>query len=382
MKSILSSHLVPSAIAIAIALCSISCVAEAGPESFLSQGEYGGDYWPTAGWRSAKPEAVGMNSAKLAEAMAYAAEPKYKTDGVVVIKDGYIVAEAYFGNFKKNNQHFSASVAKSFTSSLIGIAIDKGLVAGVDEKLCQYFDQWDCDDADDLRSRIKIKHALTLTTGLKWHEDWVNVDPATNDALKMGASGRFLEYMLNREALNEPGEKFTYSTGDPMLMSGVLATATGMSAFDFAKKNLFQPMGVTSVRWGGDRQGYTGTYANLSLTVRDYSKLGYLYLNKGQWDGKQIVSEEWVDKSTHTDSTVNVRKTYGYLWHINLSTRESSKDLNIPDDTFMAAGVMGQNIVIIPSKDVVITRVANIQGGGVNLMKFISMVLDAIDEGA
>jgi|TARA_B100000315_G_scaffold253769_1_gene293298 CubicO group peptidase (beta-lactamase class C family) len=372
-------------IALAVALCGslVTSAANAeGSPNQLAQGPKAEAYWPTAGWRTAKPEAVGMNSAKLLQAVDYAGEAQYKTDGVAIIKDGYIVAEAYFGDFKQDSQHFSASVAKSFTNALVGIAIDKGLVPGVHAKLCQYFDEWDCSNADDMRSKIEIRHALTLTTGLKWQENWSKIDPATNDALKMGASRKFLEYMLNREALHVPGTKFTYSTGDPMFMSGVLAKATGMSAFEFAKKHLFDPMGVSSVRWTGDSQGYTGTYANLNLTVRDYAKLGYLYLNKGRWDGKQIVSEDWVAKSIRPDPTVSGRKTYGYLWHINLSSRPAAKGLNIPGDAYMAAGVMGQNIVILPSNDIVIVRVATIQGGGVNLMKFISMVLDAADEGA
>lgn len=389
MKRMLNRYLILWAIVFVIASCATSAIAEPNSEfaksefmKYIGQGEEDGVYWPTKGWRTAKPEEVGMSSSELVKAIEYAADPQYKTDGVAIVKDGYIVAEAYFGTFQKDTMHFSASVAKSFTSALVGIAIDKGLVPGVDEKLCQYFDQWDCDDVDDMRNRIRIKHALTLTTGLKWQENWSQIDPATNDALKMGSSGKFLEYMLNREAMHEPGEVFTYSTGDPMFMSGVISKAAGMSAFEFAKKNLFQPMGISSVRWGGDSQGYTGTFANLDLTVRDYAKFGYLYLNKGKWDGTQIVSEEWVNKSTRTDPSVSVRKTYGYLWHINLSSRRGAEGLNIPADAFMAAGVMGQNIVIMPSKDLVIVRVATIQGGGVNFMKFISMVLDAVDDEA
>jgi CubicO group peptidase (beta-lactamase class C family) len=380
MKSALYGYLVISAVVSAIAFCSTPAFADLDSAKYLSEGKYAGVYWPTDGWRTANPEAVGMDSSKLMEAIEYAADPQHKTDGLTIIRNGYIVAEAYFGAFEKDDRHFSASVAKSFTSSLVGIAIDKALIPGVDERLCQYFDQWDCDDADDMRNRITIRHALTLTTGLEWQENWSKIDPATNDALKMSASGKFLEYMLTRTALHEPGTVFAYSTGDPMFLSGVIANATDMSAFAFAKENLFQPLGITSVRWGADSDGYTGTFANLDLTVRDYAKLGYLYLNRGKWDDEQIVSEEWVKKSTRTDSSVGVRETYGYLWHINLSSRQGTRNLNIPAGTFMAAGVMGQNIVVVPSEDLVITRVANIQGGGVNLMKFVSMVLAAIDD--
>lgn len=349
-------------------------------EKYICQGKNEGVYWPTKRWRAAKPEEVGMNSSKLVKAVEYAANPQYKTDGLTIIKSGYIVAEAYFGEFQRDTKHISHSMAKSFTSALVGIAIDKGLISSVDEKLCQYFDQWDCGDKDDIRSKISVRHALTLTTGLKWKEDWVNFNPVTNDAMQMIYSKKFLEYILNREGIHKPGEFFTYSTGDPMLLSGVISRTTGMNAFEFAQKNLFQPIGISSVRWDSDSQGYTATFAMLHLTVRDYAKFGYLYLRKGKWEDKQIVSEEWVTKSTQTDPSVKMWKAYGYLWHINLPLRLNAEGSDIPADGYMAEGILGQNIVIIPSKDLVIVKVANKQGEGINLVKFLTLVLDSIND--
>jgi CubicO group peptidase (beta-lactamase class C family) len=226
---------------------------------YVSQGEYTGRYWPTTGWRTCKPEAVGMDSQKLAEAMEYAAISKFNSEGIVVIKNGYVTAEAYLGSFRKDSKHVSHSMAKSCTSALVGIAIDKGLIKGVDERVCQYYDEWNCNDEGDFRSRIAIRHAMTLTTGLEWHEDWSTWDPATNDALKMGASGYFVKYMSERDGLHEPGQQFTYSTGDPMLLSRVIQEATGMTAFAFAKQHLFKPLNMTNVQWDKDRDGYTST---------------------------------------------------------------------------------------------------------------------------
>ncbi len=379
----MKNRLISLTILLVIASCGISTAAEIAKsefEKYISQGENEGVYWPTKGWRTARPEEVGMNSEKLAKAIEYAADPRHKTDGFAIIKNGYIVAEAYLGEFQKDTKHISHSMAKSFTSALVGIAIDKGLISGIDEKLCQYFAEWDCDDDGDIRNKISIRNAMTLTTGLKWHEDWVNFDPDTNDAMQMIYSQKFLGYMLNREAIHEPGESFTYSTGDPMLLSGVIAKATGMNALEFAKKNLFQPMGISSVRWDSDSQGYTATFAMLYLTVRDYAKFGYLYLNKGKWEDKQIVSEKWVNTSTRTDPTVRMWDAYGYLWHVNLPLRLGASDSNIPADGYMAEGIMGQHIFIIPSKDLVIVKVANEQGTGMNPVEFLTLVLDAIDK--
>jgi CubicO group peptidase (beta-lactamase class C family) len=351
---------------------------------YLGKGKYTGTYWPTKEWRGCKPEAVGMNSEKLRKAIEYAATPAFNTDGLAVIRKGHIVGEAYFGNFKSNSKHVSYSMAKSFTSSLVGIAIDKELIEGIDERICQYYDEWDCNDGDDLRSRITIRHAMTLTTGLQWEEDWINFNPATNDTIKMIKTGQYIKYMMNRDGKREPGTSFYFSTGDPMLLSGVLQKATGMTAYEFGKKNLFDPIGIPRADWKKDADGYTITFSELYATVRDYAKFGYLYLNKGRWGDRQIVSEVWVEKSTKTDPSVRMWGAYGYLWHVNLPYRLSwSKSPvprdSIPRDGYMAEGILGQNIFIISSKDLVIVRVANQTRGNMDLVKFLTMVLDAIE---
>ncbi len=113
---------------------------------YLSQGDYNGNLLADQRMEVCKPEAVGVNSEKLLRAIEYAATPAFNTDGLVIIRKGYIVGESYFGKFKIDSRHQSASMAKSFTSTLIGIAIDKGLIKGIDEKLCQYYPEWKCDD--------------------------------------------------------------------------------------------------------------------------------------------------------------------------------------------------------------------------------------------
>jgi len=262
--------------------------------NYITRGEHKGGYWPTREWKSCSPEAVGLDSRKLSRAVEYAATREFNTEGVVVIREGYIVAEAYFGGFRRDSEHVSHSMAKSFTSALIGIAIEQGLITGIDEKLSRYYGGWR--GKDDLRSRITIRHAMTLTTGLKWHEEWTKWDPSTNDALKMGGSGHFIRYMSARPGLHEPGQRFVYSTGDPMLLSLVIQKATGMTAFDYAKQHIFEPLNFGRVRWDQDQDGYTSTAWGLWATVRDFAKFGYLYLNKGRWEDRQLVPEKWVER--------------------------------------------------------------------------------------
>jgi len=353
-------------------------------DRYLAKGKYDGPYFPTKGWRECRPEAVGLKSGKVQQAIAYAATPAFNTDGLVIIRKGYIAGEAYFGDFKIDSVHVSHSMAKSVTSTLIGIAIDKGIIRDLDERICQFLPAWDCNNKKDFRSRITIRHAMTLTSGLEWKEDWSTWDPATNDALTMAQSGRYLNYMSQRKGLYEPGTHFYYSTGDPMLLSPVIQKATGMTALEFAQKHLFTPLNINRGNWNRDRDGYTITSASLFATVRDYAKFGYLFLNKGRWEDKQIVSSEWVEKATRTDRSVKGWAAYGYLWHVNLPYRltftgSSYAKGSIPSDGFMAEGVRGQTIVIIPSKDMVIVRVANETKEKMDLTKFLTMVLSAVE---
>jgi CubicO group peptidase (beta-lactamase class C family) len=355
--------------------------AQAG---YLGQNGYTGKYWPTQGWRECKPEAAGMNSDKLRRAIEYAATPVFNTEGLIIIRKGHIIGEAYFGDFKINSRHASHSMAKSFTSALVGIAIDKGLIKGIDERICRYYPEWDCKDKDDLRSRITIRHAMTLTTGLAWQEDWSKWDPATNDSLKMAQSGHFIKYMAQRKGLYEPGQRFNYSTGDPMLLSRVIQAVTGVTVFEFGRQNLFKPLNIANIDWQEDRDGYTSTGWGLNTTVRDYAKFGYLYLNQGAWEDRTVVPREWVETSTQTDPSVKMWNAYGYLWHVNLPLRLSIRKspvstAAIPADGYMAEGVRGQNIFIIPSRDLVVVRVANQKREALDPVKFLTLILSAIE---
>ena len=378
------SYFVMGLIALFIFGCSPASQV-AAPEiadEVIATGEYTGDYWPTKGWRTCEPKAVGMDAQKLKKAMAYAASPEFKTDGIAIIRNGHIIAETYFGFFEQNYSHVSFSMAKGFTSTLIGMAIDKGLVSGLDEKLCHYYENWDCENANDLRSRITIRHALTLTTGLKWFENWPKWDIENNDALKMGMSNDYVKYVSEQPGLHEPGQQTYYSTGDPMLLSQVIQKATGKNAFEFAKEHLFKPLNIKKVRWDEDDAGHTATSMGLYMPVREYAKLGFLFLNKGQWENQEIVSKQWAEKSLQTDPSVNMSDTYGYLWHINLAKKLKERGSlaateRIPADAFMAAGVLGQNIVVIPSKNLVIVKVATQQKIRMDLGKLIVMILEA-----
>jgi CubicO group peptidase (beta-lactamase class C family) len=245
-------------------------------------------------------------------------------------------------------------MAKSFTSTLVGIAIERGDLSGVDELICTYYDAWDCGAAADPRGRIDLAAVLTLTSGLDWTEDWSSGISLANDAIAMSGMPRPIDYVLAKPAAAEPRTQFQYSTGDPALLSGVLEAVTGKSAYDFGQEVLFSVIGISGVSWNSDADGRTTTFAGLSATAREYAKFGFLFLNRGNWDGTQVVSESWVDVATNPGESLE--DWYGYLWHVNAPVKWDNPEL--PADGFAAIGVQGQHIFVVPSADLVVVRLA------------------------
>jgi CubicO group peptidase (beta-lactamase class C family) len=349
-------------------------------------------YWPTTAWKPLAPEMLGFDPAKLQAAVDFET-PNANSQAVMVIRHGYVAAEKYFAGASATMRHESYSMAKSFSSALVGIAIEAKLIASVDEKLCKYYpEEWDCNDAADPRSRITIAHAMNISTGLRWNEDWRSTATGTNDVFL--ASFDMVGTVLAREAVDEPGSKVRYSTGDPALLTGVLQGATGKTALAYAREVMLGPIGAMGINWNSDSSGRTTTYAGLQATAAEYAKFGYLFLNKGKWDGKQIVPESWVDFTTQAaDPCVD---WYRYLWHQNAPVRLGPQDpscdsffcapasfANLPADAYFAEGINGQFIFIVPSADLVVVRLANDGAGSENwdafAVEFLGKMLDAIE---
>ena len=343
-------------------------------------------YWPTTDFRTADPNDAGMDPVALDSALSFMTEHS-STQGIVVVRHGYIVGERYVG-FSADQRHESFSMAKSFSSALVGIAIEQGLLSGTDETICEYYSTWDCADANDPRTRITVEHIMNLTSGLEWHEDWRSTATGVNDVYL--ALGGLVNYVLSKPAVTEPGTVQRYSTADPALLTGVLQGATGMTAHQYALANLLTPIGLQGIQWGSDSAGRTTTYAGIQATAREYAKFGYLYLRRGQWDGQQIVPTEWIQ---HTTQAVDLcTEHYRYLWHINPPMRLGEADptcpeiigcppvafADLPASGYFAEGVNGQFIFILPSEDLVIARVAQDDPGSEFWDEYARGFLDAV----
>ena len=323
------------------------------------------EYWPTDDWRMETPDKLGFDAAKLTAAAEFSTSHS-NTQAMFIVRHGYVALEKYSGGFSATQQHESYSMAKSFSSGLVGIATAEGKIKSIDDKICaSYPMQWDCSDTTDPRSRITISHAMNLMTGLRWSEDWRSTATGANDAYNLN----LLDAVLAREAVEEPGMRKRYSTGDPSLLSGVLQGATGMTALAYAKAKIFDVIGIPGVRWNADTKGRTTTYAGLQATAREYAKYGYLYLQRGLWDGKQVIPSEYIDLTTQAKDRCEGWNQY--LWHVNMPVRLGPQDakcdgifctptdyVNLPHDGYFAEGVNGQFVFIIPSADLVIVRLA------------------------
>jgi CubicO group peptidase (beta-lactamase class C family) len=296
-------------------------------------------------WPESTPAEQGMDAAVLEGARTYAFQPGKHTQGVVVIRHGVLVAEWYEDGRDATSYGASWSMAKSFTSATVGIAIGEGKISGVDKKLVDYYPQW----AGSPRDQITIEHVLHQSTGLMWDEDYVIEHATTSDVVHLVfATDSPLDYVLSKPLDVPPDSKFNYSSGNTLLLSGVIQQAVGERAGDYAQRKLFAKLGIKNGQWWRAKTGETLTYCCVDMTSRDFARFGLLYLQHGMFDGEQVVPASWVDASVMPAPAYN---GYGYQWWL-----DPAYEQGLPADTFSADGHDGQYIYVIPSKDLVVVR--------------------------
>ena len=297
-------------------------------------------YWPTHGWRSAIPEEQGMDSELLAQMVEHIQQEKLDLHSLLVVRNGYLVSEAYVYPYSAEQVHFVASVTKSVLGTLVGIAIQNGDIQDVQQPLSSLLPEQEVANLDEEKRAITLENLLTMTSGLDCREN-----PGPGEAF-MQASPDWVQFMLDLPMVAQPGSKFNYCTGAGQVLSAILQKATGSSVREFANENLFAPLGIgpiSEARWPSDPQGVTIGGYGLALTSAEMAKLGYLFLNQGEWDGETIVPASWVSTSTASHANLGDKKEYGYLWWID------------PQGKWYAAlGRAGQHIFVYPSENLVV----------------------------
>jgi CubicO group peptidase (beta-lactamase class C family) len=305
------------------------------------------------GWTVASVSDVGMNEATMVKLTDKILSGAFEgIHSMIVVKDGLLVHEVYVEGYDRDDLQRIYSITKSVTSALIGIAIDKEFIKGVDEPLHTFFPQY-ADAFEDPRKReITLEHILTLTSGLDWIESGVPYGDPRNNEYHQVRSDDWIDYVINRPMADTPGQRWVYNTGSVHLLSAVIKNASNLYANEFVERYLFSPLGITEFEWNADPQGYQctgGTHGGLSMRARDVVKIGSVFLNGGKWNGQQVVSRRWVEESTKPRLVTAFGSNMGYLWWSG-----QFKIKGQPHDFLFAAGYGGQSLHISPELDLII----------------------------
>ncbi|MFX0054531.1 MAG: serine hydrolase domain-containing protein [Promethearchaeota archaeon] len=305
------------------------------------------DYFPLDEWRTSTPELQNMDPAILHNMLEYYQTNNVSIDGIVIVKNGYVIMEEYPSAYGPNSTHQIFSCTKSITSTLFGIAIDYGYINGVNESVLDFFDDRPIENMDSRKNSITVKHLLTMTAGFEWAELYRESE---SDFDQMTRTSDWVQYVLDRPMESEPGLKFVYNSGASHLLSAILQIATGVTMSEFARTHLFSLLGIQDFEWSEDSEGITNGGTQLRLRPLDMAKIGYLHLRNGQWDGEQILSPGWIDDATSPFVNTTLREApgliesigYGYQWWVHSEL-----------GAYSAFGWGGQSIIIVPEHDIV-----------------------------
>jgi CubicO group peptidase (beta-lactamase class C family) len=323
---------------------------------------------PTAlddGWTIATPESVGLDGARLCGIRARLKEMEADVHAVVIVRHGKLVFEQYFSGydepwdqgggqhtFNATTKHDMRSASKSVVSLLVGIAIDRKLIASADEPVVKFFPEhaavesagWD---------QITLRHLLTMSSGMQWDENRGWDDPK-NDEPHLGNETDPIRYVLSKPVAKPPDALWTYNGGGTDLLGNILERVSGKPLEVFAREVLFQPLGISDVEWKNYPQNKkVAAAAGLRIRPRDAAKIGQLLLNRGAWDGKPIVSADWIEQSIkprfQAVGYFSGLFFYGQQWWLGRSISEGTEVKWIS-----AMGSGGQRIFIVPDRDLVV----------------------------
>lgn len=270
------------------------------------------------------------------------------TVAFLIIQNDTIQYEKYWGKYDEASIVPSFSMAKSITSILVGCAIDDGLIRSVEEPVTNYIPELKENGFD----KVTIEHLLQMTSGLDFKESYAN---PFGDAATFYYGTNLRKEVRKMKLKDVPGKRFDYVSGNSQLLGSVLERALkGRTVSEYLEEKIWKPLEMEfDASWSLDRkkEGSEKTFCCVNARARDYAKIGRLYLNKGKWKGKQIVSEDWVERSTKMDTANGGVWYYQYQWWLPTKTGD-----------FMAQGILGQYIYVHPEKDLIIVRLGKSQG--------------------
>jgi len=309
------------------------------------------DYTPLAAddWAVSTPAEQGLDPALVTELYDDAADLE-RLYGLLVVKNGYLIAEKYFNEGSIGQKARLQSATKSIASALVGIALDQGCLSSVEQKMLEFFPEIAGQITDPRKEQITIREMLQMRAGYPWEE--------THQALWEGLmSGHYPRLVEEFPLTADPGTEFQYSNLTSNWLGIIVDRACGMHLKSYAEEHLFSPLGMEAGEWGTDWDGHNNCSGDLHLTARDMAKFGQLYLDDGTYEGNQIIPADWVRESLQTyseDAWDNIGRFrdigYGYHWW-----RATAGD----HDVSFAWGHGGQLIVLVDAFDMVVVTTAD-----------------------
>ncbi len=301
-------------------------------------------YFPGAQWRTATPESQGVDSTALLSALGQVTENHLGVHSLLVIRHGYVIADAYFFPYSPTAPHDLASVTKTITSTLTGIAVGQGLVK-LSDRVLGFFPNQGPAEPGAARERMTLGDLVRMESGLD-----CGYAPGEQELEQMKRSPDWVRFALGLPVKYDPGTHSAYCSPGYHLLGSALAAAAGESEGDFAAKVLFGPLGIRDVMWAVDPQGRNHGWGDCHLFPADLARIGYLFLHQGAWNGRQIVPRDWVALSTALPKAPRGEAGgMGYEW--NASTGPSGLQ-------FGGTGRGGQSLIVWPDLDMVVVSMA------------------------
>ena len=342
--------------------------------------------WPTKGWPTASPQAVGLNATVLDSIDAEIRSGRYgHVDRMLVIRRGRVAYDKSYTHdyariygdsaqatgalnandptgpynyynpwwhpyYRQGNLHTLQSVTKTITSVVIGTAVARGEFPSLDTPMLSFYDASTVANVDARKRRVTIRHLLTMTPGMDWNENLPYSDP-NNAAVKMEASFDWVKFVIDRPMAEDPGTRWNYSSGASQLLADIFRKATKTDIEEYAARHLFAPLGIERWFWKRTPAGLVDTEGGLYLEARDLAKIWYLFMKNGMWDGKRVVSPEWVTESVAplfaVASAPNAPK-YGLKWWLYPDPRDGSRYI------WSGSGFGGQIPMAFPDDDLIV----------------------------
>jgi CubicO group peptidase (beta-lactamase class C family) len=315
------------------------------------------DYTPLPGgdWEVSSPEAEGLDPDMVAE-LYYDAAKLDSIYSLLVIKNDKLIAEKYFNEGSIDLKSNTQSVSKSYTSALVGLALEQGCLTSLDQPFLDFFPEYADQIEDSRKEEITIRHLLQMRSGYPWEE-------SHPDLFEGLLRGDYLSLMVQFPLVSDPGTVFHYSNASTYFLGAIVARACDVDLGEFAEEQLFAPIGAELGEWWPPKKNeYPIGHCCIHVTARDAAKFGLLYLNDGVFDGRQVISSEWVHDSLQAYSTgeqleyvprtgPNFERTgYGYQWW-GLQSGDHEYDA--------AIGHGGQMIALLDEFDIVIAVIGD-----------------------